>query len=126
MSEVNQRLQRLVDSDICQAENFEAYKEELNQLSQEAINNETVKEHKDFFKALASENRLKIVKLLKIREMCVCELMIALNMSQPNLSHHMRLLENARIIDCKKKGKWVYCSLSKKENIKNMIKINLL
>ena len=105
---------------------IEKYREELIQFSQRIADSSIAKKQSKFFKALSDEKRIRILKLLSAKEMCVCELMIALNMSQPNLSHHMRLLENAGIIDCTKKGKWVYCSLSKKENIKNMIKINLL
>ena len=126
MKNVNQRLKRLVNSDICQAENVEEYKEELIQLSREIEKNEVTKKHSKFFKALSDRNRLKILKLLRVREMCICELMIALNMSQPNLSHHISILENESLINRIKKGKWVYCSLSNKEIVENMIKINIL
>ncbi len=126
MKKINQRLQRLVNSDICQAENVEEYKEELIQLSREIENNEVTKKQSKFFKALSDKNRLKILKLLRVREMCICELMIALDMSQPNLSHHISILENEGIVNRIKKGKWVFCSLSNKEIVENMIKINIL
>ncbi len=46
-------------------------------------------------KALSDPNRVKIVKLLQHREMCVCELQAALGVSQPTVSKHLRLLEDA-------------------------------
>ena len=126
MEIVDQRLRRLIKSDICQAENAEEYKEELIQLTQDVANVEAVKKQSRFFKALSNQKRLQILKLLRVREMCVCELMIALNMPQPNLSHHLRILENVAIINRTKKGKWVYCSLVNREIIENMRKIDIL
>ncbi len=126
MEIVDQRLRRLIKSDICQAENAEEYKEELIQLTQDVANVEAVKKQSRFFKALSNQKRLQILKLLRVREMCVCELMIALNMTQPNLSHHLLILENVAIINRTKKGKWVYCSLVNREIIENMRKIDIL
>ena len=126
MERIDKRLQRLIKSDICQAEDVEEYKEELIRLTQEVANVETVKKQSRFFKALSEQKRLQILKLLRVKEMCVCELMIALNMTQPNLSHHLRILENVAIINRTKKGKWVYCSLVNREIIENMRKIDIL
>ncbi len=126
MERVNQRLQRLIESDICQAEDAEEYRKELIQLTREVASVETVKKQSRFFKALSDQKRLQILKLLRVKEMCVCELMIALNMTQPNLSHHLRILENEGIINRTKKGKWVYCSLVNREIIENMRRINIL
>ena len=64
-------------------------------------------------KALADEKRLRILKLLGIRDMCVCELSAALEASQPNLSHHLRILENENIILRIQKGKWAFYSIVK-------------
>jgi ArsR family transcriptional regulator len=126
MERVDQRLRRLIKSDICQAENAEEYKKELIQLTQDVAKVKAVKKQSRFFKALSNQKRLQILKLLRVREMCVCELMIALNMTQPNLSHHLRILENVAIINRTKKGKWVYCSLVNREIIESMRKIDLL
>lgn len=59
-------------------------------------------------KALANETRLKMVHLLRDKEMCVCELMIALNLTQPTASHHLNILENSGIIQNRKEGRWVF------------------
>ena len=65
-----------------------------------------------FHKALGDETRLGIIKLLGIREMCVCELTAALGVSQPNLTHHVKKLESAGLVESERRGKWVYYSLT--------------
>ena len=126
MKNVNQRLKRLTETDLCHAEVAEEYRKELLQLADDAADAETAKKKSRFFKALSDEKRLRIVKLLMIREMCVCERMICLDMTQPNLSHHIQILENVGIVNRTKKGKWVYCSLANKKQAENLIKLNLI
>jgi len=124
--EIDQRLQRLIESDICQAENVEQYREELVGLAQRVADTEAVRKQSRFFKALSDVKRLRILKLLTIREMCVCELMIALDMTQPNLSHHIRIMENEGVVNRTKKGKWVYCSLADRELVEKMYALKIL
>ena len=64
------------------------------------------------FKALGDENRIKILTLLHTGERCACRLQDALNISQPTLSHHMRILLDADLVNARKDGKWIYYSLS--------------
>lgn len=64
------------------------------------------------FKALGDENRLYILTLLQSGEKCACKLLEALNISQPTLSHHMKLLCDANLVIGQKRGKWVHYSLS--------------
>jgi ArsR family transcriptional regulator len=66
------------------------------------------------FKALADATRLKIMMLLDIREMCVCEIMVALGLTQPTASHHLGILESADLIKDRREGKWVFYSLANK------------
>ena len=64
---------------------------------------------KDFVKvtkALADLNRVKIVKMLQHKTMCVCEIQVALQIAQPNVSKHLKILENAGIVDSQKEGMW--------------------
>ena len=58
-------------------------------------------------KALSDPNRIKILKLLQQKTMCVCELQGALQISQPSVSKHLKLLEEAGLVDNKKDGLWV-------------------
>ena len=127
MKNIDKRLKRLTETDLCQAEAAEEYRKELLQLAENAADAKTAKKNSKLFKALSDEKRLRIIKLLKAKkEMCICELMICLNMTQPNLSHHVQILENMGIVNRTKKGKWVYCSLADKKLVDNMIKLNLL
>ena len=65
---------------------------------------------KDFIKvmkALSDPNRVKIVKMLQHKTMCVCEIQEALQISQSSASKHLRILEDAGLVDYKKDGLWV-------------------
>lgn len=64
------------------------------------------------FKALCDENRVKILKLLRNGEKCACKLLEELNITQPTLSHHMKILCDSEIVVGRKEGKWMHYSLS--------------
>jgi len=59
------------------------------------------------FKALADPNRLRIMFLLRQRELCVCEIMFVLAMEQSRVSHHMRVLREAGIAEDVRDGRWI-------------------
>ena len=63
-------------------------------------------------KALSDPNRVKVVKMLQQKEMCVCEIQFALGLAQPTVSKHLRILEDAGLVQSKKSGLWVNYSLS--------------
>ena len=58
-------------------------------------------------KALSDPNRVKILKLLQHKTMCVCELQGALQISQPSVSKALKMLEEAGLVDYRKEGLWV-------------------
>ena len=65
------------------------------------------------FKALADDTRLKCVLLIhRERELCVCELTDALQLSQPKISRHLALLREARLLLDRCQGQWVYYRLN--------------
>lgn len=65
-----------------------------------------------FFKALADETRFLILMLLSTRgELCVCDLIAALNESQPKVSRHLALLRKQQILQDRRQGHWVYYQL---------------
>ena len=66
----------------------------------------------EIFKALCDENRVKIIRLLKQGEKCACELVDELAISQPTLSHHMKILCDSGLVAGRKAGKWMYYSIS--------------
>jgi ArsR family transcriptional regulator, arsenate/arsenite/antimonite-responsive transcriptional repressor len=63
-------------------------------------------------KALSDPNRVKIIKLLQQKVVCVCELQVALGISQPSVSKHLKILEEAGLVDFQKDGLWVNYFLS--------------
>lgn len=64
-------------------------------------------------KALADENRLNIVDILSCGELCVCDIMLGLNLTQPTVSHHLKILQTAGLINYRKEGKWRFFSLKR-------------
>ena len=66
-----------------------------------------MKRFTEVMKALSDPNRVKIVKMLQHRSMCVCELREALQVSQPTVSKHLKILERAGLVKNKKDGLWV-------------------
>jgi len=65
------------------------------------------------FKAFCDENRIKILQLLLDGEKCACKLLEALAITQPTLSHHMKILLDSGIVNGRKEGKWMHYSISK-------------
>lgn len=63
-------------------------------------------------KALADANRLKIVRLLSTGEKCGCVLLEELSITQPTLSHHMKVLMECELVTTRKEGKWSHYSLN--------------
>ena len=69
-----------------------------------------MKEFVQVMKALSDPNRVRIVKLLQHKLMCVCELQAALGIAQPTVSKHLKVLEDAGLVFSQKDGQWVnYC-----------------
>jgi ArsR family transcriptional regulator len=66
-----------------------------------------VKDFVKVMKALSDPNRVKIVKMLQHKKMCVCEIHAALDIAQPSVSKHLKILEDAGLVSSKKDGMWV-------------------
>ncbi|MDD2619464.1 MAG: metalloregulator ArsR/SmtB family transcription factor [Syntrophomonadaceae bacterium] len=65
------------------------------------------------FKALGEPTRLKIIKLLSIKELCVCDLEEIMQISQPRISQHLKVLKYAGLVNERKEGQRSICSLNK-------------
>jgi len=63
-------------------------------------------------KALSDPSRIKMVKMLQRRQMCVCEIQEALGIAQPTASKHLKVLEEAGLVQYKKNGLWVIYDLA--------------
>lgn len=63
------------------------------------------------FKALGDPVRLRLLSLVASHpggEACVCEISATFDVSQPTISHHLKLLRSAGLLDCERRGTWVY------------------
>jgi len=67
------------------------------------------------FKALGEPTRLKIIKMLSLQGMCVCELSEVLDMLQPRVSQHLKILKDAELVTENKEGYFVCYTLNKEE-----------
>ena len=70
-----------------------------------------MRELSNIFRALSDETRLRILKLLENGELCVCDIVAALEMIQPKVSFHLGVLKEAGFIKDRKQGRWIHYSL---------------
>ena len=63
-------------------------------------------------KAISDPKRLKIVDMLSCGELCACKILEEMQISQPTLSHHMKILCDSGIVVGRKEGKWMHYSIS--------------
>jgi ArsR family transcriptional regulator len=67
----------------------------------------------ELFKALSDITRLQCILLIQQeKELCVCELMAALELSQPKISRHLALLRESNLLEAERRGQWIYYRLS--------------
>ncbi|SMC24092.1 transcriptional regulator, ArsR family [Desulfacinum hydrothermale DSM 13146] len=71
-----------------------------------------MKEFIRVMKALSDPNRVKILKMLSQRQLCVCEVQAGLGLAQPTVSKHLKILEDAGLVQKTKEGLWVNYRLS--------------
>ena len=72
------------------------------------------REYVNVFKALSDPNRLRIMKMLGKRELCMCEVRTMLNLSNSTVSKHLTILRDAHLVLDSKEGKWVNFRLNEK------------
>ena len=74
----------------------------------------------EVFKAFADENRIHILKLLSSGEKCACKLLEELNIGQPTLSHHMKILCESGMVVGREEGKWTHYRIDREGSLKAM------
>ena len=84
---------------------------QLRSRTQE-IDERIFRELEAFFSALGDATRLKILKLIANEELCSCEVMAALELTQPTTSHHLGILERAGLVSSRRNGKWVFYQIA--------------
>lgn len=74
--------------------------------------NVNYEENSKIIKVLSDPNRMKIIDILSCGEMCACDILEHFDFTQPTLSHHMKVLIDSDLVECRKDGLWSYYSLN--------------
>ena len=84
-------------------------------LVREALDEQAATELSRMFKALGDPVRLRLLSMIAsqagaegVGEVCVCDLLGAFDVQQSTISHHLRVLREAGLVDCQRRGTWVY------------------
>lgn len=72
----------------------------------------TYTDYAKVLKALGEPTRLQIMDMISCGELCACVILEKFNITQPTLSHHMKVLCDAGLADARKEGKWMYYSVN--------------
>lgn len=80
----------------------------------------------NILKALSEETRLRILKLLENGELCVCDIVAALDKIQPKVSFHLGVLKEAGLIKDRKQGKWVHYSIDDSDMLRRFLLLSVL
>jgi ArsR family transcriptional regulator, arsenate/arsenite/antimonite-responsive transcriptional repressor len=80
----------------------------------------------NIFKAFSDEIRLRILKLLQNGELCVCDIVTALEMSQPKISFHLSTLKEAGLIRDRKEGRWIHYSIDDSDLFRRFLLLSAL
>lgn len=99
--------------------NFQAFNEQeaiqfFNQTKQQwpiLLDLDVLKQRAEFYKALGDETRLKILAMLSIRDLCLCEILSGLQAPSSTINHHLKILERGNVITFRKEGKFTIYSL---------------
>ena len=80
----------------------------------------------NIFKALSDETRLRILKLLEHGELCVCDIVAALDMIQPKVSFHLNALKEAGFLKDRKQGRWIHYCLDDSDFFRRSLILSVL
>ena len=78
------------------------------------------------FKALSDETRLRILKILQHGELCVCDIVAALDMIQPKVSFHLAVLKEAGLIRDRKQGRWTHYRLADSDMFRRFLLFSVI
>ena len=96
----------------------------VQQVSKKMPSEEVLVGLAEFFKLFADKTRVGILRALSLSEMCVCDLSMLLNMKQPAISQHLKVLRQMRIVRTRRDGKVIYYALDD-EHIRVVLKTGL-
>jgi ArsR family transcriptional regulator len=110
---LHEEIQNLPDVDVCLTASLEADKN--SQLTKWSFIEPPGGVMWDFMavtKALADENRVRLLLALQKQELCVCQLIELVKLAPSTVSKHMSILRSARLVDARKDGRWMYYRLA--------------
>ncbi|UCD72600.1 MAG: winged helix-turn-helix transcriptional regulator [Candidatus Bathyarchaeota archaeon] len=110
--EVRDRMTRMLQCGVSSSQDVDSHLQELHDLVKKTENKKVMKRLSRIFKAIGDEKRLSILRLINNREMCVCEIMAALDLTQPTASHHLGILERSGLAQERREGRWVFYSVA--------------
>ena len=84
----------------------------VEKVKSEMLDDDSLINMADCYKALSDSTRIKIINALYISEMCVCDISVLLNMTKSAISHQLKNLKELNLIKSRKQGKEVYYSLA--------------
>lgn len=108
--ELSKPVQRLVQQGVCSIDDIREAVAEAHRLLMPEMSSR-IREVERTIGVLGDSTRIRIVLLLAIREMCVCEIEAALKLTQSTASHHLGLLERAGILERDRRSKRVFYNL---------------
>jgi ArsR family transcriptional regulator len=80
----------------------------------------------NIFKALSDTTRLRVLKLLERGELCVCDIVAGMQMSQPKVSFHLNALKEAGFVKDRKEGRWIYYRLDETDIFRRFLILSVL
>ena len=113
------RVKRLVDLGLVDTSCTPT--ERINELKSRISEDEgSFRRLEDFFVALGDATRLRMLKLIADEELCSCEVMAALGLTQPTTSHHLGILERTGLLSSRRNGKWVFYKIANPK-VRNLV-----
>ena len=98
------------NDDVCEV--YDSHEDVIARVKQRMIDEEQYSELSEFFKIFGNPTRLKILSLLTIEDLCVCDICEALNLNQTTVSNQLRILRAHNIVKYQKEGKMARYSLT--------------
>jgi DNA-binding transcriptional ArsR family regulator len=109
MEKLNSNINATPCSEVCEVTII--HQDIVKNVGNKLIADAKLQEMAAAFKVMSDPTRLKIINALMLSEICACDVAALLNMSQPAISHHLRILKQTRLIKYRRDGKVAYYSL---------------
>lgn len=116
-------LELVLETHYCDLDDATQQDSRLEKAAKAYFQDKNLEHHVKIFESLSDEKRLKILHLLTFREMCNCELTAATESTQPNLTYHIKKLEESGLVKKRRDGKYIYYTLNQTEKLKKLLLI---